>query len=57
MILETNLTHSFNKYILRAHPVPGPRDTSCTRKTKQSMEASDAYDILKVKYHILLSGS
>lgn len=41
--LETNLTHSFNKYLLKAHPVPETWDTTCTRKAKQLMEARDAY--------------
>ena len=57
MILETSLSHSFKKYLLRAHPVPATKDTSCIRETKQLIEAKDAYNSLKVKYHTPVSGS
>lgn len=55
--LEINLTHSFNRYLLRAHPVPGTRDTSWIRKTNQLMKATDAYNTLKVKYRTFISGA
>lgn len=57
LALQTDLTHSFSKYLLRAHPVLGTRDVSCSRKTKQLMEARHAYTPLRVKYHTLVSGS
>ena len=57
MTLETNLTHSFNKYLLKAHPVPGTWDTTCTRKKQQLTEGRDAYNTSKVKHCTLVSGS
>lgn len=57
MTLEIDLTHSFNKSYLRAHPVSGAGVTSCARKAKQWMKSKDAYDTLKVKHHTLISGA
>lgn len=48
MTSERSLTHSFNKCLLTAQPVPVTRDTNCTREAKQLTETIDAYNPLKV---------